>query len=1290
MQEDNRTGLEIAVVGMAGRFPGAENIDEFRENLIAGRESIDFFSPGESEEAGVDREVTANPAYVNACGRLEGVEYFDAPFFGYSPLEAGVLDPQMRLFHECAYEALENAGYDPYSYDRSIGIYAGVSTNFNWWLRTGRSGKLETLGWFLGKHLIDKNFAAARVAHQLHLKGPAVTMDTACSSSLTALHMACQGLLSGDCDAALAGGVSVFLLEKKGYLYEEGLLQSPDGHCRAFDARAKGTNTGDGVGTVVLKRLDDAERDGDTIHAVVKGSSINNDGGGKASFEAPGVAGQARVIRAALRAAGVKPETIGYIEAHGTGTTLGDPVEIEGLKLAFNTPKKHFCRIGSVKTNIGHLAAASGITAFIKTVLVLKHRLIPPSLFFETPNPKIDFENSPFIVNTRPTEWKRTGHPLRAGVNSFGIGGTNAHAVLEEWPEDRPPDAERRAQGAERECHLILLSAKTGTALEKMSANLAGFLKKNPGSDLADIAYTLQVGRRVYKHRRMLVCSSTDGAVELLSSPGPGPKKNGDVESFSVEEDNRPIVFKFPEPGPQFVDMCRDLYRQEPQFREEADRCFNLPDPPGGDNRSDRSDRSDKTYTSYSNPLPPVFIIQYALARLLVKWGVKPAAATGTGPGEYAAACISGDISPEEAIKRLAHGEQTPPRVRRTEAPPDEPGTLVVEIGPRISNGFSLWKQIGRLWLHGQPIDWTAVYTGEKNQKKRVPLPTYPFDRQRHWIRETPAPATPHTEPALTPGKTREVLTHTWAEFFGLDRVGRRDNFFQLGGDSLKARLILLKIRKRLNVEIPIAEFFKHPTIEELARFIDGAGETPCSPIEAVEEKEYYPLSHAQKRLYFLYRMDPHSTVYNEFTVTPLTGDFTPREIERIFRVLIQRHESLRTSFHVVDGEPVQTIHRDVAFGARNYEIDAADASIRDIIEDFKRPFELSKAPLIRVGLVGTGPGEHFLMVDMHHIITDMTSKQIIAGEVAALHGGETLPPLPARYRDYTLWQHGPLQQEILRKQEAYWLKCFQGGVPRLNLPFNYPRTEGYGAMGYVGGAAAETTARRLTGISKSEGTTLFMVFLALYTIFLSKITGTEDVVTGTLTLGRGHPGLEGIVGMFVNTLVLRHSFAGALTFREFLRDVRDRTLEAFENQDYPFEHLVDRLGAAREPGGNPLFDAAYSYYAESRQIPGETASPAADAHRGEVRSGVLDTPSKFDLILTVSERKEGPALSLTYNAKLFKEETVKRFFSYFNHICAAVSEDPAIELRKIVIDHRLTAVPTPKIEDEEGDFSFS
>ncbi|UCH96083.1 MAG: amino acid adenylation domain-containing protein, partial [Candidatus Aminicenantes bacterium] len=428
-------GMEIAVIGMAGRFPGAKNIHEFWDNLKNGIESITFFTDQEVEEADVSPQMLQDTNYVKAGGVLTGCEYFDAPFFGYTPKEALVMDPQTRIFHECAVEALENAGYHPQSYHGSIGLYAGASSSFFWEGLSVLTGQTQSLGQYASEKLANKDFLCTRISYNLNLKGPGSAVQTACSTSLVAVHQACLALLTGECDMALAGGITVSPSPKQGYFYEEGMVFSSDGHCRAFDAKANGTVFGSGAGIVVLKPLQQALADRDYIHAVIKGSASNNDGSRKVGYTAPSIEGQAEAIKKAQRTAAVEPETISYIETHGTGTNLGDPVEIEALKLAFNTKKRGFCGIGSVKTNVGHLDTAAGITGFIKTVLALEHRLIPPSLHFETPNPEIDLENSPFYINTGLKEWKHDGYPLRAGVSSFGIGGTNVHVILEEAPE---------------------------------------------------------------------------------------------------------------------------------------------------------------------------------------------------------------------------------------------------------------------------------------------------------------------------------------------------------------------------------------------------------------------------------------------------------------------------------------------------------------------------------------------------------------------------------------------------------------------------------------------------------------------------------------------------------------------------------------------------------------------------------------------------------------------------------------------------------------------------------------
>ncbi|MGE5343809.1 MAG: amino acid adenylation domain-containing protein [Candidatus Omnitrophota bacterium] len=518
--DTNYTGLEIAVIGMAGRFPGARNIAEFRENLETGVESITFFTDEELEQAGVDPDEFHHPDYVKAMGVVEGVEVFDSTFFDYTPAEAELMDPQLRFFHECAWEALETSGYIPDKYEGLIGIYGGASNSFYWKALCHVSGKSGGMGSFEFDQLGDNEFLCSRVAYKLDLRGPVVFVHTACSTALVAVHMACQGLLSGETDIALAGGVSI-LPYKGGYLYREGMILSPDGHCRAFDDHAQGTIGANGGGIVVLKRLEDAINDGDAIQAIIKGSAMNNDGVQKIGFTAPSVEGQSEAIKEALRIAQVEPESIGYVETHGTGTPLGDPVEFEALVLGFHTDKKGYCGIGSVKTNIGHLGPAAGIAGLIKTILALKRKKIPPTLYFQVPNSKIDFIDSPFYINTTLKEWERTHYPRRAGVSSLGLGGTNVHVILEEYEEN---EDNRVPVHSGHDALPVLVSARTPSALEAMKKNLAEYLTtnrtKHPGLRLEDVAVTLHLGRKLFPHRWAVECVSIDDLIRKLTTEG--------------------------------------------------------------------------------------------------------------------------------------------------------------------------------------------------------------------------------------------------------------------------------------------------------------------------------------------------------------------------------------------------------------------------------------------------------------------------------------------------------------------------------------------------------------------------------------------------------------------------------------------------------------------------------------------------------------------------------------------------------------------------------------------------
>ncbi|MDZ8261484.1 polyketide synthase [Nostoc sp. ChiQUE01b] len=654
---------EIAIIGMAGRFPGANKIDSFWQNLRYGVESISFFTDEELISAGVDSELLKNPNYVKANGTLENIDLFDASFFGFSPREAEITDPQHRLFLEAVWEALENAGYNSETYSGKIGLFAGVAAS-SYLLSNLYPNRdlLESVDYYQVLIGNDKDFLPTLVSYKLNLKGPSINIQTACSTSLVAVHLACQSLLNGESDIALAGGVTVGAQQKTGHHYQQGGIQSPDGHCRAFDAQAQGTIGGNGLGVVVLKRLEDAIVDGDYIHAVIKGSAVNNDGSLKVGYTAPSVDGQREVILEALALASVEPETISYVETHGTGTILGDPIEIKALTQAFraSTNKKGFCAIGSVKTNVGHLDTAAGVTGLIKTVLALKHKQIPPSLHFEKPNSQIDFANSPFYVNTKLTEWKSNGTPRRAGVSSFGIGGTNAHVILEEAPAIKTSDPSRPWQ-------LLTVSAKTSTALETATTQLHDYLEQNPDTLLPDVAYTLQVGRRAFDYRRIIVCHDRDDAVKSFNSQNPQS-----IFSHHHKPGHCPIIFMFSGQGSQYANMGRELYQVEPTFKKHVNNCALILQPHLGlDIRSLLYPNPEEVETA-ANQLQQtaltqsaLFVIEYALAQLFMSWGVRPEAMIGHSIGEYVAATIAGVFSLEDALKIVAKRgqlmQQVPP-----------------------------------------------------------------------------------------------------------------------------------------------------------------------------------------------------------------------------------------------------------------------------------------------------------------------------------------------------------------------------------------------------------------------------------------------------------------------------------------------------------------------------------------------------------------------------------------------------------------------------------------------------
>lgn len=645
---------DIAIIGMAGRFPGARNVAELWSNLVNGKESITFFSDAELAAAGVDPTLRNDALYVNAKGVLDDIEFFDSEFFGLTPRTAMVTDPQHRLLLECAWEALENAGYYGAGFRGRVGVFAGSFMNKYVHSLYANPELLGIVGSLQARIGNDKDFLPTLVSYKLDLKGPSIAVQTACSTSLVAVHLACQGLLSGDCDMALAGGVAINLPQRVGYRYVEGGIESPDGRCRAFDAKAGGTVFGSGLGMVVLKPMKDAVADRDFIHAVIRGSAVNNDGAAKVGYTAPSVDSQAAVISEAMVAAGIEPALIGYIEAHGTGTPLGDAVEIAALCKAFGTaqPKKRFCAIGSVKPNIGHLDAAAGVASLIKTALALRHRLLPPLLHFEQPNPELGLDMSPFYASVQPRDWNPEHDRRLAGVSSFGIGGTNVHVILEE-----PPPPGLRSTEQTRPYELVVLSAKTPSALDSATANLIGHLRGRADLSLPDVAFTLQVGREPFGHRRFTVASSIAHAICIL-----GDQNSDSVESAVLEGPRKPpVAFMFPGLEALRPNAGRELYHGEPTFRQYVDECSDLllESRFGFDIRPLLYPATDDEQSAQRLRDPKVapaalFILEYALARLWQEWGVQPQAMIGHGFGEYVAACMSGVWKLHDALLCVA------------------------------------------------------------------------------------------------------------------------------------------------------------------------------------------------------------------------------------------------------------------------------------------------------------------------------------------------------------------------------------------------------------------------------------------------------------------------------------------------------------------------------------------------------------------------------------------------------------------------------------------------------------
>ncbi|MDR2045184.1 MAG: amino acid adenylation domain-containing protein [Clostridium sp.] len=1143
-------GKEIAVIGMAALLPGAEDIWEFRENLKQKVDSVTAFPPNRAEDSRwlLPTLVPGEPEEVaySKGGYIGHIDQFDHKFFRISPAEARLMDPSQRLFLETAWKAIEDGGYG----EKLSGTDTGVYVGYNKWPAYGFCISREDPS--LVSLAVAGNLSsliAGRLSYLLDFKGPSMMIDTACSSSMAAFYEACSALRNGICDQAIAGGINLELSPAKG-IFDLG-IESASEETRAFGEDADGAVWGEGVAAVLLKPLDKALRDHDHIYGVVKGIAANQDGN-SIGLTAPNMLAQKELYRKAWEDAGIHPESISFIEAHGTATKLGDPIEIEGLARAFEayTKKRQFCAVSTVKTNIGHLNAASGIVGIIKAALSLKYREIYPLIHFKRPNQSIDFVNSPFYVNQDLRLCGAGDTPLRGGVNSFGFNGTNVHVVLEEAPRNRScPEEEGKIP------QILTLSAKSEGSLRGLLYRYRAYLHSGPIPALTDICYTANTGRGYFDFRFVFLLKDKKDFLEKLAAL--------DIERVHGNT----------------------LYDKRPESFEEMDKA---------------------------------------------------------APSLAAEAYRSSDI---------------------------RGGRGVTE---------SFLRQIGVLFLAGTRIDWSRLY--DPASCYRVSIPTYAFERCRSWYEDASAPV----RPSMVPAKKEVVLygredgnysalerqiAQVWGEVLHYERIGIQDDYFELGGDSIYSSVIANHISAAAGIRLNMSDLLIHSSIQKLSEWIEREylkhteGEADASPIRPAPKADVYPLSCAQKRIYILNRLNKARVSYNQPSARMIDGVFDVRKCERIFQELIAHHEAFRTRFIVKDGEPCQQILPETEFQVEYFDMtgkEPEDPLVLELEKAFIRPFDLGEAPLIRVGLIRLNVRKHLLMYDIHHLISDGTTESILSMEFLKLYRNEKLPRTEVEYKDYALWHNAFIKSEEIRRQGAYWLKKLSGGLPLLNLPLDDTRPN---AQSFEGHTFYFEISEELTGqlkdLARSAGATLYMVLLAAYGVLLYQYTAQEDIIVGTPVAGRNHGSLEHVIGVFINMLAMRNFPKGQLKFTEYVDQVKETAVEAFRNQDYPFDRLVEELNIERDLSRNPVFDTMFVLQ-NMLQDDSDVAGIGFQNHN--IDTGI----AKYDLTLTAFERGSYLEFGLEYATSLFRPETIERMAGHYTNILQEILADPGKELKSI------------------------
>ncbi|MEN0134942.1 MAG: condensation domain-containing protein [Rhodococcus sp. (in: high G+C Gram-positive bacteria)] len=1265
---------DIAVVGIAARYPEAANLAEFRANLAAGRDSVRPLSRSRAEATGL-----GPPSHYHPMGFVEDISTFDYSYFTLSKREASLIDPQQRLALVLAYQAVEDAGYSVNDFRDSataVVFSAAASTYPAMW---AEPGVLSTLG--------NVPFAVpARIAYHLGLTGPCYAVDSGCNGSLLAVHHGCRELRSGDADFAIAGGVSLRVNGIRADMAEGSAeLMSPGGRCRAFDAGADGTAVGEGGAALLLTTMARARADRLPVHAVIRGTATVSSGHSSATISSPSARAQVAVISRAWRSAGLTPDDAGYLEAHGSGTPLGDAVELEGIAAAFGD-RPGVLPIGSVKTNIGHLDHAAGVSGLVKAILAVEHGELYPSLHFEHPTGGVDLAGIGIEVVTGARTWSDVTRPRRAGVSSFSLGGINAHCVVEQPPERaagvRPHDGTTR---------LVGVSAKSVGALATLCAELASAVR---AYELDDVVFTLNRGRPHHGHR---VAVQARSIAELSRSLAVRAAELGARDDSAPATRPRPAVALLLSPDRMPAALRgRDLPPELPATGGEADLLAG----------------------------------QIAVHRELRAAGVTVDAVLSGGVSRYAARYLRDPLSTVDAAD-IAAAAANPafdtdrlvavakgmladgPVVFVEPSPAGRLGALLADAlrGSRDADILrapdtvaAVTHLLAGLYERGIDLDWAAVDARDESAW-RVRLPGHPLRGSRCWFdlpgrpdwAGTPdgASAEPSPQPVTAaPEDSLDWLQTTLRELLHTERdVDAEDDYFDLGGNSLIGMQLVDRVSDRYGVRPKLIDLYERPKVADFAALL-ADGTSAAGGLPPITPRGRHVMSFGQIRMWFHHQLDAATTIYNLPMVSDLHGPIDESAVRGMWDDLAARHRVLLSNYVEVDGEPELRIRDSLGDFFRTADVsgehDPVAAARALVSEAAAAPFDLATDPLVRALLIRLGPDEHVLQVTTHHSVNDGGSPRIFEQELPALYAARRagrpadLAPLPVQYWDYALWQRELIASAALDSELEYWKRVLVD-VPLLRLPTDFPRPERKNFTGaFHTFTVSDTLTRSLRDVARRESVSLFVVLLSAFYLLMASRSRQRDLVVGTPTTGRNRPELSGMIGYFNSTVALRADLSGEPSISELCARVRDVVLGALEHQEIPFDRVVTALTGDRDLSRTPLFDVCHVHQElpalQSQHGLTETLfdqdDPAAIAFGG-VPSGT----AKFDLTLVTTERggEDDMAAGLEFSTELFTERTAAALCDEYVRILEGIVGSPRTQTISVFLTDSSTApVPVP------------